>query len=189
MYQKQQPTTGKGYKMDTKLFIVKYAGSMGFMRPYNAVFTKFTRTETFITPSRLEGIQRFLKTTTLTRAKVSCESIFSDQCSIRCPNPKALPNKRKGISTNGMMLKPTIFLGFEKEEDANTAFKKTICLRTEDILWPIELFSSDFDSLSGCEFIETGKKHDKFVGIHRYNSKPMYGKINITNYFIKPEYE
>lgn len=46
--------------MDKKLFVVKYAGPFGFIKPWTAVRDGETYSQQFLTPSIVEGMEKKL---------------------------------------------------------------------------------------------------------------------------------
>ena len=46
--------------MDEKLYVIKYVGPFGFIKPWTAVRDSETFSQQFLTPSILEGIEKKL---------------------------------------------------------------------------------------------------------------------------------
>ena len=182
------------------MFIVKYLGPFGFIKPWTAVRDGETFSQQFLTPSIIKGIELKLfpellnELTTyknfqkISRHRLSYTSIASQQEQI---HPKTfvikskIASRPKSILKRGVMINPILHLGFENYEDAELAAKQHICLcRNEDVLLPekeiVKMNEDEFNSIDGFELI-FGKSEDSFiVGFNRYNqAEPMYGKIEI----------
>ena len=149
-----------------KLYVVKYTGPFGFIKPWTAVRDSETFSQQFLTPSILAGIERKLFPELLKEDfgiyrikthRLSYEQISSQQEQIQT---RGWNSTRKGkeflferptaIILRGVLLNPILYLAFDQKEYAETALKQHICLcRNEDILYPEsieEISSEEFDS-------------------------------------------
>ena len=173
------------------LYVVKYTGPFGFIKPWTAVRDSKTFSQQFLTPSIIEGIRQKLEVTAIARHKLSYTSISvqQEQTQTRGWEKKTqlkMMVRNKSILERGVMIDPMLYLAFESEEDAFRASKQHICLcRNEDILLPdmnIEtLLESEFDAITGFE-LKFGENEKSFlVGFDRFNnSQAMYGYLKIT---------
>ena len=193
--------------MKNKLFVVKYSGPFGFIKPWTAVRDSETFSQQFLTPSIVEGIEKKLFPELLgivgirkiVGHRLSYDQISQQQEVIQT---RGWNSKRKGTQIHferptafivrGLLLNPVLFLAFENEDDADVAFNQHICLcRNEDILLPIETFKidvEDFDNentFSGFELMF--EKNDKSfpVGIDRNTGHQMFGWLKIIGTPVK----
>lgn len=193
--------------MKNKLFVVKYSGPFGFIKPWTAVRDSETFSQQFLTPSIVEGIEKKLFPELLgivgirkiVGHRLSYDQISQQQEVIQT---RGWNSRRKGtqihferstaIIIRGLLLNPVLFLAFENEDDANVAFNQHICLcRNEDILLPIETFKIDVedfdneDTFSGFELMF--EKNDKSfpVGIDRNTGHQMFGWLKIIGTPVK----
>ncbi|RXF70100.1 hypothetical protein [Arcticibacter tournemirensis] len=191
-------------------YVVKYSGPFGFIKPWTAVRDIETFSQQFLTPSIVEGIEKKLFPELLNeekypkgeiykirRHRLAYEQISQQQEQIQ---PRGW-NKGKNcflrpnaILIRGVLLNPTIWLAFEKKEDANAAFLQHICLsRNEDMLFPEEQLmtsSEDFDSdvnrFSGFELVFEKNEEAFAVGYNRYrNNEIMYGWLKSVGHPVK----
>ncbi|MBN2426414.1 MAG: hypothetical protein JXR46_06730 [Calditrichaceae bacterium] len=198
------------------MFIVKYAGPFGYIKPWTAVRDIETFSQQFLTPSILEGIEKKIFPELLeekgikkilrhrlTYAGISKQQEQTQPRGLKLKTERIDKKKKiveiirtKSILTRGILIKPILYLAFEKKEDSEIAIKQHICLcRNEDILYPMpfdfnkydfirEIDYKEFDNPDGeyCGFELMIEKINKsfIVGYNRFNdNKPMYGWINI----------
>ena len=192
------------------LYVVKYTGPFGFIKPWTAVRDGETFSQQFLTPSIVEGMEKKLFSELLKvkgeikkirRHRLSYQQIDSQQEQIqprgwntgRLLNKKSLLRER-AIIIRGVLLNPTLFLAFDNEKDAKRAFNQHICLsRNEDILFPQEIiitneddFDSNEDLFSGFELIFEENEKAFIVGHNRYkNGEPMYGWLKALGKPVK----
>lgn len=174
------------------LFVVRYSGNFGFIKPWSAVRDSGggeTYSQQFLTPSIIEGLRQKLEVKEILRHKLQYSGISLQQETIEA---KAWEYKNKthilntSIIKRGILISPILFLAFSSEEDAVKASREHICLcRNEDILLPddevLALTPEEFDSISGYELRFTEEAGAFMVGYNRFNdNKPMFGKIEIT---------
>lgn len=171
------------------MYVVKYTGPFGFIKPWTAVRDKLTFSQQFLTPSIIEGIEKKLFPNLLNdkgifrikRHKLQYQTMTNQQevTQTRGDNKKGL--REKSIITRGLLLYPVLLLAFEDKKDAVIAANQHICLcRNEDVLLPendIEEYSEEeFNNLPGFE-LRFGQSEQSFiVGFNRFDdAKPMYG--------------
>ena len=192
------------------MYVVKYSGPFGFIKPWTAVRDGETFSQQFLTPSIVKGIELKLFPELLNRAntnssiqkiirhRLSYSSISTQQEQIQ---PKAFTVKKKVVSRSkailkrGVMVKPVLHLAFKNADDAQSASEQHICFcRNEDVLLPdenvLELTENEFGLIDGFELVFS-KSEDSFtVGFNRFNmAEPMYGKIEIHGNPTRTELE
>ncbi len=199
------------------MFIVKYSGPFGYIKPWTAVRDDETFSQQFLTPSIIEGMEKKLFPELLNekgikkiiRHRLTYSAMDRQQ---EVTQPKGRKGKFKNdfelinatvntsIINRRILLNPTLYLTFEKREDAERAKTQHLCLcRNEDIILPeeeiIEVSEEEFDApdgrFKGFELI-FGKTEDAFiVGGNRFDEgKFMYGTLKIVgNNPLKSEYE
>ncbi|NLA24626.1 MAG: hypothetical protein GX879_06630 [Bacteroidales bacterium] len=184
------------------LYVVKYSGPFGFIKPWTAVRDSETFSQQFLTPSIVEGIEKKLFPELLKeqgikkikRHRLSYSQVSQQQEVIQT---RGWNSTRKGkeyifdrptaILVRGILLEPKLHLAFEILKDAERAFKQHICLcRNEDILMPTEIMEiekNNFDDeilFNGYELVFE-KNEDSFqVGYHRLTNEPMFGWLKIV---------
>lgn len=197
------------------LYIVKYSGPFGFIKPWTAVRDSETFSQQFLTPSILAGIERKLfpellkndfgifkiKRHRLTYQQISQQQ---EQTQPRGWNAKGTARKRTyerpySILMRGVMVNPILFLAFDNLQDAEKAASQHICLaRNEDLLYPddeiIEVTEDEFDIneelFYGFELILEKNEQAFLVGYNRLDeNKPMYGWLKIVGNPVKNEFK
>jgi hypothetical protein len=197
------------------LYIVKYSGPFGFIKPWTAVRDSETYSQQFLTPSILAGIERKLfpellntdfgiykiKRHRLTYQQISQQQ---EQTQPRGWNAKGTAKNRTyerpyAILMRGVMVNPVLFLAFETMKDAEKAAMQHICLaRNEDMLYPqdeiIEVTEDEFDTKEelfyGFELIVEKSEQSFLVGYNRMDeNKPMYGWLKIVGNPVKNEFK
>ena len=197
------------------LYLVKYSGPFGFIKPWTAVRDSETYSQQFLTPSILAGIERKLfpdllnakfgiykiKGHRLTYQQISQQQ---EQTQPRGWNAKGTAKNRTyerpyAILMRGVMVNPVLFLAFETLGDAERAATQHICLaRNEDILYPIdeiiEISEEEFDTndelFYGFELIMEKNEKSFLVGYNRIDeNKPMYGWLKIVGNPVKHEFK
>lgn len=175
----------------TMLYVVKYSGPFGFIKPWTAVRDGKTFSQQFLTPSIIEGLRQKLEVHSIHRHKLTYSSISlqQEQTQTRGWVKKAQQKmmlRNQSILERGVMINPILYLALENEEDAQKSAKQHICLcRNEDLLLPepqiILLEETEFDQLAGFE-LRFGENESSFlVGFNRFdNAKPMYGWLEIS---------
>lgn len=177
------------------MYIVKYKGKFGYIKPWTAVRDGETFSQQFLTPSIIEGIEKKLFPELLERSGVICKilrhklsySAIDMQQEVTQTRgwkvSKQQMTRERSILRRGIMLDPVLYLAFDNEVDAKIASTQHICLcRNEDVMLPsseiMELSEKDFDDLEGFE-LRFGESEQSFlVGYNRFDGgKPMYGWI------------
>lgn len=170
------------------MFIVKYSGPFGFIKPWTAVRDNETYSQNFLTPSIIEGIDKKLFPELLEQIKyerriirhrLTYTGISRQQEQTQPRAIKETKRQREGIIvldrprsiiTRGVMIDPILFLGFTAKEHAAEAAKQHICLcRNEDVLLP-QPFTEN-------ELIKEVKEEDFDKADNGYNGfELMFGK-------------
>jgi hypothetical protein len=181
------------------MFVVKYSGSFGFIKPWTAVRDNETFSQQFLTPSTVEGIEKKLfpellreefkgKVIKVKRYRLNYQGIdvqkektwskggFSKKLE------KGVWKTNMSILERGVLLNPHLYLAFDNEEDAQNASTQTICLcRNEDLMFPESVFEADllaFDEINGFELIFSDSEHGFKVGHNRFNNAAeMFGEL------------
>ena len=142
------------------MYVVKYSGPFGFIKPWTAVRDNETYSQNFLTPSIVEGIEKKIFPELLeqkkyeqriVRHRLTYTGISKQQ---EQTQPRAIKETKKNrdgiiiidrprsILIRGVMLNPVLYLAFSKSDYAEQAVQQHICLcRNEDVLLP-QLFSS-----------------------------------------------
>ncbi len=181
------------------MFIVKYSGPFGFIKPWTAVRDSETFSQQFLTPSIIEGIEKKLFPELLNKPdkllKIICTRLNYQGLDMQQERTWSkggfVSNKEKGIYktnlgiiTRGVLINPNLYLGFDNEQVAQIAFAQTICLcRNEDLLYPElleEMTENEFQEIPGFELIAVDDETGFKVGHNRFdNSKEMYGILKV----------
>ncbi|GAD05082.1 hypothetical protein HQ45_04345 [Porphyromonas crevioricanis] len=193
--------------MDRTLYVVKYTGPFGFIKPWTSVRDSETFSQQFLTPSIVEGIERKLFPELLSvsgiqkivRHRLSYEQISQQQ---EMMQTRGWNRTRKGsdylyrrdtsIIIRGVLINPVLYLAFKEQEDAQRAFSQHICLvRNEDIVFPQEMLvlsESEFDDeeqMAGFELIFERNDRSFPVGVNRKTGEQMYGWLKIVGSPVK----
>ncbi len=181
------------------LFIVKYTGQFGFIKPWTAVRDSETFSQQFLTPSIIEGMEKkifpeLLKVKGIQKIKRHRLNYLGiDLQQERTWSKGGFKASKSGkkwktnlaIINRGVMLEPHLYLAFGNKEDAEKAMTEHICLcRNEDVMFPseiIEISEIDFDTIDGFELLFEGDENEMFkVGHNRYDDvKAMYGQLKV----------
>ncbi|MCF6240680.1 MAG: hypothetical protein L3J74_04970 [Bacteroidales bacterium] len=196
------------------MYIVKYTGPFGFIKPWTAVRDEETFSQQFLTPSIVAGIERKLFPELLRkqygiykikRHRLSYSQISSQQ---EQTQPRGWNEKGRGIKkeysrpyailTRGVLLNPVLFLAFEDQADAKIAQTQHICLaRNEDMLYAVddilEVTEDEFDTneemFRGFELIFGESKEAFMVGYNRLNNnQPMFGTLKVFGNPVRNNY-
>lgn len=181
------------------MYIVKYSGPFGFIKPWTSVRDSETYSQQFLTPSIIEGIEKKLFPELLNqkgikkilRHRLNYQGLDMQQEKIwskggfKYSKEKNIYKTNLGIINRGVMLNPNLYLSFASFEDGQRALTQTICLcRNEDILFPEyfkEMTTEEFDNIDGFELIVSDINNGFKVGFNRYNdAQAMYGELNIV---------
>lgn len=185
------------------LYIVKYSGPFGFIKPWTAVRDSETFSQQFLTPSIVEGIEKKLFPALLGENgirkivghRLSYTQITSQQEVIQTrgwnstrQGKQILFDRPKAILQRGVLHEPRLNLAFATKIDAEMAFLQHICLcRNEDIMLPesiekatVEDFVEDEERYPGFELVFEETEKSFLVGYHRVTQNPMYGWLRIV---------
>ncbi len=179
------------------MYVVKYSGPFGFIKPWTAVRDSETFSQQFLTPSIIEGMEKKLFPELLNKKgihKIKRHRLNYQGLDVQKEvtwakkrkvwKEKATWKSNKAIIDRGVMINPNLYLFFENESDADIAFQQTICLvRNEDLLFPEEkyyLSDEELDNIDGFELLFTNQDDGFKVGYNRYNdSQEMYGRLEV----------
>lgn len=197
------------------IYIVKYTGPFGFIKPWTAVRDSETYTQQFLTPSIVAGIERKLFPELLKNDDGEIKKIVGHRLNYKQisqqqeqTQPRGWNEKGKGankeysrpyaILVRGVMIEPVLYLAFNNLNDAETAYKQHICLcRNEDILYPSEMITEvtkeEFDTneelFAGFELVFEECDKSFLVGYNRFKeSQPMYGSLKVVGTPVKSNY-
>ena len=196
------------------LYIVKYTGQFGFIKPWTAVRDEEVYSQQFLTPSIVAGIERKLFPELLNKEwriyKIKGHRLSYSQISQQQEQtqPRGWNEKGRGknkeysrpyaILNRGVLVNPVLYLAFETEKDAEIASKQHICLaRNEDILYPeqeiIEVSEQEFeqneDFFCGFDLVFEQNDNSFLVGYNRMNNnEPMYGWLRVVGNPVKNVY-
>ena len=172
-----------------KCFVVTYAGPFGFIKPWTAVRDIRTYSQTFLTPSIVEGLRQKLEVSAILRHRLRHNGISlqleKTQASGWSMERKKM-SRKVAIIERGVLIQPSLSLVFPSIEDAERAAAQHICLcRNEDVLLPTSSVATmtieEFDTIPGIELV-FGEGLDSFlVGFNRFaDAEPMYGSLHIV---------
>jgi len=186
------------------LYLVKYSGPFGFIKPWTAVRDSETFSQQFLTPSMVEGLEKKLfpellelpggtlhkiRRHRLNYAGLSSqqERTWSKGWVTKTADKRKYRLKERSILLRSVLLEPHLYLAFEDEAAAERAAVQSICLcRNEDLLFPeqeilrrseAELETEEFP---GFELHFSGDEQGFKVGHNRFaGGEPMYGELRI----------
>ncbi|HEV7350261.1 hypothetical protein [Telluribacter sp.] len=180
------------------LYVVKYSGHFGFIKPWTAVRDSETFSQQFLTPSMVEGIEKKLFPELLsekgihkivrhklTYAGISRQQEKTQTLGWEYKKQQKMLQRPQSILVRGVLLYPDLYLAFHSLVDAEQAATQHICLcRNEDILWPLDVIQEyspeGFDALEGFE-LQFGNGDGAFlVGYNRFDGETMYGSIKVS---------
>jgi hypothetical protein len=198
-----------------KLYVVKYSGPFGFIKPWTAVRDSETYSQQFLTPSIVAGMERKLfpellrnddgEIKRIVGHRLSYKQISQQQEQIQ---PRGWNEKGRGkdkeyhrpyaILVRGVLIEPVLFLAFEANKDAEIASGQHICLaRNEDMLFPdeeiFEITKEEFDInddlFAGFELVFEKNEQSFMVGFNRLKqNEPMYGYLKVVGTPVKTNY-
>ncbi|MCC5917624.1 MAG: hypothetical protein JJU02_09915 [Cryomorphaceae bacterium] len=191
-----------------KIYVVKYSGPFGFIKPWTAVRDSETFSQQFLTPSIVEGIEKKLFPNLLgvdginkiVGHRLSYNQVTNQQEVIQT---RGWNSTRKGkqflferptaVLIRGILQNPILHLAFNDRRDAEIAMTQHICLcRNEDILLPEEIiettkeqFDADEEKFSGYELVFEKNEKSFLSGYHRVSNQAMYGWIKTVGQPVK----
>ena len=171
------------------VYVVRYSGAFGYIKPWTAVRDAKTYSQSFLTPSIIEGMRQKLEVSKILRHRIFHFGLDTQQERTQSAGWKMerkQMSRQLSIIERGIMLQPILTLAFETPQDAINASTQHICLcRNEDILLPFETYEmtvANFDTLPGIELIFEHTEESFLVGYNRFdNSCPMYGHLLIVD--------
>jgi hypothetical protein len=177
------------------MYVVRYTGPFGFIKPWTAVRDGTTYSQSFLTPSIVEGLRQKLDVSAISRHRLRHEGISLQQERTQSADWKMDSRQAVrplSIITRGVMVQPTLVLAFESSQEAEQAATQHICLcRNEDLLLPLdvrEMSTDAFEALPGVELM-FGQAEDAFlVGFNRFEAAaPMYGRLVVVDQWANEE--
>lgn len=197
------------------MYVIKYTGPFGFIKPWTAVRDSETYSQQFLTPSIITGIERKLFPELLQNDDGGIKKIVGHRLSYKQISqqqeqiqPRGWNEKRTkknksferpyAILVRGVLIEPLLFLAFDTKEDAGIASKQHICLcRNEDILYPdeniVEVNKEEFDTneelFSGFELVFERNEQSFLVGYNRFKKNTaMHGYMKVVGSPVKSNY-
>ena len=186
---------------DTPLYVVRYTGPFGFIKPWTAVRDAEIFSQPFLTPSILEGMRQKLGVDAIVGHRLSHAGISRQQEQTQArawakATDKSLPkgdqrfNRARSILVRGVMLSPHLHLAFATSDEAARAAEQHLCLcRNEDVLLtdaPAAMTPEAFDSLVGFAFESGDGPGALLIGYDRFTldeagpPRPMTGRLRIV---------
>lgn len=173
------------------LYVVRYTGPFGFIKPWTSVRDGETYSQQFLTPSIVEGMRQKLEVSAILRHRLAHQGFSRQQEYVQSAGFKQNKQEKTlsretSILKRGVLLNPTLTLAFPTAEDAARAVYQHLCLcRNEDLIYPAgtieEMKEEDFDEIPGFE-LRFGQDPGAFlVGYNRFEAgAPMYGRLEIV---------
>lgn len=166
------------------IYLVRYSGPFGFLKPWTAVRDDLTFSQQFLTPSVIQGMEKKLFPELLAKSqydrriirhRLTYAGISRQQEQTQPRGIKQKPEKitkkttsveisrPRSILTRGTLIEPVLYLAFADKNDAQQACKQHICLcRNEDVLLPdsetIEIDEADFDLPDNLITLSDGRR-------------------------------
>jgi len=171
------------------MYTVRFNGPFGFIKPWTAVRDLVTHSQTFLTPSIIEGMRQKLEVEAILRHRLQHQGLSIQQERTQSAGWKVgskQMSRSLAIIQRGVMIEPKLVLAFATLEDAEKAFLQHLCLcRNEDVLLPddnIEMIAEeDFDRIPGIELRFEPSAESFLVGFNRFaEAEPMYGHLVIV---------
>lgn len=147
------------------LYVVRYAGTFGFIKPWTAVRDGETFSQQFLTPSVVEGMRIKLEAgNSIVRHRISYAGYSAQQ---ETTQSRGIKETRTGgkiaysrpasIIVRHVLLQPELCLAFASEADAAKAATEHLCLcRNEDLVYPVgdpePVSEADFDNAENRAF-------------------------------------
>ena len=177
--------------MPNIIYLIRFSGPFGFIKPWTAVRDGETFSQAFLTPSIIEGMRQKLEVSAILRHRLRHDGIDIQQEQTQTAGWEKKRNeliRARSILRRGILLNPALTLAFPNEEDAIKASTQHLCLcRNEDVLLPIQMPEAisveEFEkNETGIELL-FGEGHDSFcVGRNRFDKAAlMYGRLHIVS--------
>ncbi|MCG8309499.1 MAG: hypothetical protein MI975_19040 [Cytophagales bacterium] len=146
-----------------KIYVVKYSGPFGFIKPWTAVRDEETYSQQFLTPSIVAGIERKIFPELLKEDDGKIKKIVGHRLRYKQISQQKEVTQTRGMNSvkvkelgrlytrgsyknggvsftpisRGVLVEPRIYLVFTNIKDAQKAARQHICLcRNEDLLYP-----------------------------------------------------
>ena len=169
--------------------VVEFGGPFGFIKPWTAVRDSLTYSQSFLTPSIVEGLRQKLGVSAILRHRLRHGGLSMQQERTQTADWKRAArhmSRPLSIVTRRVMIEPVLSLAFGTAEDAEEAASQHLCLcRNEDLLLPSgvsELTIDAFDRLPGVELRFEASPASFLVGFNRFAcATPMYGHLVIVD--------
>ena len=168
------------------LYIVKYTGPFGYLKPWTAVRDGETYSQQFLTPSVIEGMRQKLGVAEILRHRLSYDFLDMQQEVVHARAWKRGKPRNTGVLTRGVLINPVLWLAFAGLQEAEQAARQHLCLcRNEDLVFPDAeiqpLSAEDFDRLDGFELRFEPEHSAAFpVGYNRFeNGQLMRGWLQV----------
>lgn len=169
--------------MSDYLFVVRYTGPFGYIKPWTAVRDGETYSQPFLTPSIVEGMRQKLEVDQILRHRLRYAGVSEQQ---EQTQPRDWQKQRPyAVLVRGVLLRPTLWLAFETESEAEQAASQHLCLcRNEDVVYPQgppqPMTPDEFDIIEGVE-LRFGESATSFcVGYSRFDNIAMFGSLHIV---------
>ncbi len=181
------------------IYITIFKGDFGFIKPWSAVRDSKTRSNYYLSPSILMGIEIKIFPELLKNENGKLNKIMGYRLSFlgttwQQESTKSINFERKidnrnknhyfkaqsSIINRGYLLYPELYLIFNNAEDANIAMEQHVCLcKNEDILLPIKMLElnslEDFnEDYPGYESVESDETKGIYCGLNQYTGKKQY---------------
>lgn len=176
--------------MSEPIYLVRFSGPFGFIKPWTAVRDGETFSQAFLTPSIVEGMRQKLEVSAILRHRLRHRGMDLQQEQTQTAGwekKRGEMIRARSILKRGVLLEPSLTLVFPTYRDAEIASTQHLCLcRNEDLLLPeaepIQVSSEDFEmGESGLELL-FGEHEDAFcVGYDRFNEGALtYGRLYVV---------
>jgi len=176
---------------ETPVYLVTWNGPFGFLKPWTAVRDELIHSQTFLTPSVIEGMRQKLDAERILAHRIAYAGMDVQQ---EMTQPRELQFESDGrrkrpysILNRGVLIDPVLTLAFASEQEAQRACREHLCLcRNEDVLLPLPGIESETlegfrsDRHPGFELIFEESEESFLVGFNRFaDFAPQYGRIEI----------
>lgn len=169
--------------MNNDLFVVRYSGPFGFIKPWTAVRDGETFSQQFLTPSIVEGMRQKLEVGQIVRHRMRYAGVTEQQ---EQTQPRDWQKQRPyAILVRGVLIQPSLWLAFASQSEAEQAAEQHLCLcRNEDLVYPQgppEMMSpEEFEEIDGVELLFGSGPEAFCVGYNRWDNSAMFGSLHIV---------
>jgi hypothetical protein len=165
------------------LHVVTYEGPLGFIKPAQAVRDEQIYSQRFLAPATVEGMRRKLGASSIDRVRLDAKELTRPQQeTIQAPTTRIQSSyeREESIVERRLLLRPTLYLGFEDPADADLAERQHLCLcRNEDVVLPTgreEMTREEFDQIPGFTFVQD-PDGTALAGRNRYTGDLDRGRV------------